>query len=89
MSTGHQSPQSSLPPLALKTINTTTWGTTGNTSSVITDEYCHPNSKIVWEVTGTQPQAGLPWSISKSQGSFFFTSSDSENASLPISYIIL
>lgn len=88
MSTGHQSPQSSLPPFALKTINTTTWGLNGNTSAVVVDEYCHPNSMIFWHVYGTTPQSGF-WSLQKSQGSFYFVSSDSENTALTIAYIII
>ncbi len=87
MATGRQSPQSSLPPLSLKTINTTTWGSTANTCT-ITDEYIHPNSVVLAYVTGTTPAAGR-WSYTVSQGSVAITSSDSENSSLPISYIVL
>lgn len=87
MATGKQSPQSSLPPLAVKTINTTTWGSTANTCT-ITDEYIHPNSVVLAYVTGTTPQAGR-WSYTVSQGSVAITSSDAESSTLPISYIIL
>lgn len=84
---GHQSPQSSLPPLSLKTINTGTWGAVANTC-VITDEYIHPNSIVYAFVTGVTPQAGR-WSFTVSQGSCTITSSDAESSTLPVSYIIL
>lgn len=87
MSTGHFSPQSSLPPLSQKVINTTTWGSTANTCT-ITDEYIHPNSVVIAYVTGTTPQAGR-WSYTVSQGSVAIKSSDSESSTLPVSYIIL
>lgn len=84
---GHQSPQSSLPPLAVKVINTGTWGSVANTC-VITDEYIHPNSAVFAWVTGTTPAAGR-WSITVSQGSATITSSDGESSTLPVSYIVL
>ena len=87
MATGKQSPQSSLPPLALKVLNTTTWGSTANTCT-ITDEYIHPNSVIIAFVTGTTAAAGR-WSYTVAQGSVAITSSDSESSTLPITYIIL
>lgn len=87
MSAGHQSPQSSLPPLALKTVNTTTWGSTANTCT-ITDEYVHTNSAVLVWVTGTTPAAGR-WSIDCTQGTITITSSDAESSTLPISYIVL
>lgn len=86
MSTGHQSPQSSLPPLSQKQINTTTWGAGGNTTT-ITDEYIHPNSQIDAWVTGSVPQAGQ-WAYAVTQGQVVITSSDAENSTLPISYVI-
>ncbi len=86
MSTGHQSPASSLPPLNLKVINTTTWGSTANTCT-ITDEYIHPNSQVDAWVTGTTPQAGN-WSYTVTQGQVAITSSSAESSTLPISYII-
>lgn len=87
MATGTQSPQSSLPPLALKNVNTTTWGATANTCT-ITDPYVHTNSSpIIW-VTGTTPAAGN-WSWTCTQGVITITSSDGENSTLPISYIVL
>ena len=87
MSIGHQSPQSSLPPLSLKQINTTTWGSTPNTCT-ITDEYIHPNSVIIAFVTGTVAAAGR-WSYKISQGSVVITSSDPESSTLPVSYIVI
>jgi len=87
MSVGHQSPQSSLPPFALKVINTTTWGGTANTCT-ITDEYIHPNSVVMAFVTGTTPAAGR-WSYTVTQGSVAITSTDAESSTLPVSYIVL
>ncbi len=87
MATGKQSPQSSLPPLSQKQINTTLWGAVGNTCT-ITDEYIHPNSVVIAYVTGTTPAAGN-WSYTVSQGSVAITSSDGESSTLPISYIII
>lgn len=87
MSVGHQSPQSSLPPFAVKEINTTTWGETPNTCT-ITDEYIHPNSVVLAYVTGTTPANGN-WSYTVSQGSVAITSSDAESSTLAISYIVL
>ena len=87
MATGKQSPQSSLPPFALKTINTTTWGATPN-SCTISDEYIHPNSVVVAYVTGATPAAGR-WSYAVTQGQVVITSSDAESSSLPISYIVI
>lgn len=87
MPTGKQSPQSGLPPLAFKTLNTTTWGSTANTCT-ITDEYIHPNSTIIAYVTGTTPAAGR-WSYTVGQGTVAITSSDAESSTLAISYIIL
>ncbi len=84
---GHQSPQSSLPPLSNKTVNSGTWGSVANTC-LITDEYIHPNSIVIAWVTGTTPQAGR-WSITMSQGTATITSTDAESSSLPVSYIIL
>lgn len=84
---GHQSPQSSLPPLALKTVNSGTWGGVANTCA-ITDAYIHPNSVVFAWVTGTTPAAGR-WAITVSQGVATITSSDPENTALPVSYIVL
>lgn len=84
----HQSPQSSLPPLSQKVINTATWGSGGN-SSTITDAYIHPNSALFIWVTGTTPAAGSNWSQTITQGQCVITSTDAESSTLPISYIIL
>jgi hypothetical protein len=84
---GHQSPQSSLPPLSVKVVNTGTWGGVANTC-LITDEYIHPNSIVLAWVTGTTPAAGR-WSTTVSQGTATITSTDAENSTLPVSYIIL
>jgi len=86
MATGHQSPQSTLPPLALKTINTTTWGAGGNTLT-ITDPYIHTNSQVDFWVTGTVPQAGQ-WAQNVTQGQVVVTSSSSESSTLPVSYVV-
>lgn len=87
MSVNHQSPQSSLPPLAFKTVNTTTWGSGGNTVT-ITDAYIHSNSVVLAFVTGSTPQAGF-WSYTITQGQVVITSSSVETSTLPISYIVL
>lgn len=88
MSTGHQSPQSSLPPLSQKVLNTTTWGSGGNTCT-ITDEYIHTNSVVIIQVTGSTPAAGTNWTQTVTQGQVVLTSTDAESSSLPISYIVL
>ena len=83
---GKQSPQSSLPPLSMKQVNTGTWGSGGNTLTIL-DEYIHPNSQVdVW-VTGSTPQAGN-WSYTITQGSCVITSSNAESSTLPIAYVI-
>jgi hypothetical protein len=83
----HQSPQSSLPPLSLKTVNTGTWGANGNTC-VITDPYAHVNSAAIIWVSGVTPQVGN-WAWTCAQGTITITSTDSESASLTLNYIIL
>jgi len=88
MSTGHQSPQSSLPPLAVKEVNTTTWGSGGNTCT-ITDAYIHPNSFVLIAVTGSTPANGTSWSQTVTQGQVVITSTDAESSTLPIAYIVL
>lgn len=87
-SAGHQSPQSSLPPLSSKQVNTGTWGANSNTC-VITDEYIHANSVVIVWVTGTTPANGTNWSQTVAQGSVTLTSTDSESSTLPINYIVL
>lgn len=87
-SAGHQSPQSSLPPLSAKQVNTGTWGANSNTC-VITDEYIHANSVVIVWVTGTAAQAAGNWSQVVAQGQVTITSSDSESSTLPVNYVIL
>lgn len=82
----HQSPQSSLPPLSQKVVNTGTWGSVANTC-LITDEYIHTNSNVQVWVTGTTPAAGR-WSITMAQGTATITSSDAESSTLPLAYIV-
>lgn len=84
---GHQSPQSTLPPLAFKTVNTGTWGANSNTCA-ITDEYIHPNSVVIAFVTGTTPAAGN-WSYTVAQGTCTITSTDAESSTLPVAYIVI
>ena len=86
MSLQHQSPQSTLPPLALKTINTTTWGAGGNTCT-ITDPYFHTNSLALVQVTGSTSASGN-WSYTYTQGQLVITSSNSESSTLPLAYAI-
>lgn len=87
MAAGHQSPASTLPPFAYKTMNTTTWGSTPNTCT-ISDSYVHTNSIALIQVSGTTPQAGI-WSVTYTEGVITITSSDAESSTLPISYIVL
>ncbi len=87
MSVGHQSPQSTLPPLALNTLNTTTWGA-GGTTCTITDPYVHTNSWVDVGVTGSTPQNGY-WALTITQGQILITSSNAESSTLPISYVVL
>lgn len=83
----HFSPQSGLPPLSVKTINTGTWGANSNTC-LITDAYIHPNSVVIVNVTGTTAAVGN-WAYTVAQGSVTITSSDSESSTLPLAYIVL
>ena len=87
MSLNHQSPQSSLPPLSQKQINTTTWGASANTLT-ITDSYIRANSVVIAYVTGATPAAGR-WSYAVTNGQCVVTSSDSESSTLPVSYIVI
>lgn len=84
----HQSPQSSLPPLSAKQINTGTWGANSNTC-LITDAEIHANSVVVAYATGTAAQPAGRWSYVNAQGTCTITSSDSESSTLPIAYIVL
>ncbi len=86
-STGHQSPQSSLPPLSNKTVNTRIWLTTG-TTDVVTDAYVTANSII--EIMNTSAYTG-PWYITLNPGTgFTVTSGASETqTTTTYSYVIL
>lgn len=75
-----------LPAALYKTPATTTWGTTGNTCT-ITDPKITPSTQVEIWVTGTVPQAGQ-WAIQVKSGSAIITSSDSENSTLPLSYLL-
>lgn len=86
--TGHQSPQSSLPPLKVKQLNTTTWGAGGNTCT-IKDSYISPNSFIDCYVTGSSLQQAGQWSFTVTAGQVVITSSSSENSALPLTYIVI
>ena len=66
---------------------TVLWGSTPNTCT-ITDPKVSPNSVAIVTVTGTTPAAGR-WAIVTNVGQIVITSSDSENATLPLEYIIL
>jgi len=83
----HQSPQSTLPPLALKNVNTGTWGAVANTC-VITDPYVHTNSAVIIWVSGTVPAVGN-WCWTCTQGTITITSTDGESSTLPINYVVL
>lgn len=83
---GHQSPQSSLPPLSQKQVNTFTWGSGGNTA-VVADPYFRTNSVPNFWITGTTPQSGQ-WSFAVVFGQCTITSSSSENSTLTVSYTI-
>jgi len=66
--------------------STRSWGTTGNTDTVI-DATVHPSSTVVVSATGAIP-AGF-WKVVVTQGQFVVTSSDSETAGLTYNYAIL
>lgn len=85
---GHQSPQSSLPPLSQKVINTGTWGANSNTCA-ITDAYIHPNSLVIVYATSAGATPAGRWSVTVTQGVATVTSSDSESSTLPIAYVVL
>ncbi len=87
-SAGHQSPQSSLPPLSAKQINTGTWGANSNTC-VITDEYITTNSLVIVYPTSASATPAGRWSITTAVGSVTVTSSDAESSTLPIAYVVL
>lgn len=82
----HQSPQSTLPPLSNKQINTLVWGSAGNTVTIV-DPYIRVNSQVDAWVTGAVPQAGQ-WAYAVTNGQVVITSSSSESATLPVSYVV-
>ncbi len=81
-----QEPSQYDPSLAMIPPPQRSWGTTGNTDTVI-DATCHPSSIVVLNAVGATP-AGF-WKVVVSQGSFVVTSSDSENAGLTYNYMLL
>lgn len=87
MSVGHQSPASNLAPFAYKVINTTTWGATPNTCTIV-DNYVNSNSVVLAYVTGATPAAGR-WAYAITDNSIVITSSDAESSTLAFSYIVL
>lgn len=87
MAKNHQSPGYSLPSFRQKQVNTTTWGATPNTCTIV-DTYIFVNSVVLVYVTGTIPAAGN-WSYTVTEGQIVITSSNAESSTLPISYIVL
>lgn len=87
MSAPHQSPGYSLPSFRQKQLNTTTWGSGGN-SVTISDPYIFANSAVFAYVTGSTPAAGN-WSYAVTEGQVVITSTDAESSTLPIAYIVL
>ena len=83
---GHQSPQSVIPVLANKVINTGTWGAVPNTCTIV-DPYIHSNSQVEAWVTGSTPASGQ-WAYATTQGQVVITSSASEQSTLPIAYLV-
>lgn len=87
-STGYSSQQPFQydPAMANTGISTRTWGTTGNTDTVI-DASVRPSACIVVTPVGNTP-AGF-WKVVCGSGSFVVTSSDSESAGLTYNYTLL
>ncbi len=86
-SIGHQSPQSTLPPLATKVVNTQIWLTTGNTD-VVADPYIRANSIVSF--MNTSAFVGPWWVTNIVPGvSFTVTSANSETqTTTTYSYIL-
>ena len=85
MSISHQSPQSVNPIGRTKTVNTTTWGSGGTTTTIADVNISTNSAPQVW---ATSVPAGR-WAVtSMSQGTMTITSSDSEQSSVGISYIL-
>ena len=87
MAINHEAPWKSIPGLSQKQLNTTTWGATAGSCTIV-DGNIHTNSVVLLQVTGSTPQAGR-WSYTVTQGQVVITSSDSEQSTLPLSYIVL
>jgi len=87
MAKNHQSPGWSLPSFRMKTVNTTTWGSTPNTLTIV-DNYISANSVVLAYVTGTTPANGR-WAYNVTEGQVVITSSDLESSTLPVAYIVL
>lgn len=87
-STGYSSQQPSQydPSLAFIPPPQRSWGTTGNTDTVI-DASVHPSSIVVVNPVNNTP-VGF-WKIVVSQGQFVITSSDVESAGLLYNYVLL
>lgn len=86
--TGYESqqPNSYQPSFYNVTTPVRTWGTTGNTDTVI-DASVHPTSNVLVTPVNNTP-AGF-WKLTITQGRFVVTSSDSESAGLTYNYIVL
>lgn len=77
-----------IPFFRYKNISTTTWGSTPN-SAVIADSSVSANSVIIAYPTGTAP-AGRWYLVSQTAGTgFTLGSSDPENSTQAITYIVL
>lgn len=76
-----------LPGALYKTPATTTWGSTPN-ACTITDPQITPSSMLMVYVTGSEPAQGR-WSIAVSAGSAVITSTDGEDSSLTLTYVII
>ncbi len=84
--TGADSPRIQISDLSGRTVFNTTWGTGGNTATVTNPRIATTSIFTPW-VRGTVPANGRwAWTISK--GQVVITSSDSESASLTISYTL-
>ena len=88
MALNHQSPGYAFPSFRQKQVNTTTWGTGGNTLT-ITDTYLLGSPIMIVQVKGSTPAAGN-WAYDYSvAGKVTITSSQVESSTLSLQYIIL
>lgn len=83
----NQTPQSSIPALSQKEINTGTWGA-NSVTCLITDANIRANSTVIAYVTGTTAPAGR-WAYTVANGTCTITSSDAESSTLAMAYIVL